>query len=176
MKPEVLKQITEIDEERRKMNESHLQGQGGIIINEPGKPPRQLTAQETAVHMNNYINQINSLIEKNKSLEMMVSNLQKRIAQPEVSTIKEDDSNIENIPPSQEEKTFVYTLLNRITELENTNKSLKEQIEMIEKIQSVAEKPKETEPKKPKEPKEPKEEEVVFKMKSKTTPEVCIEI
>ena len=175
MKPEVLKQITEIDEERRKMNESHLQGQGGIIINEPGKPPRQLTAQETAVHMNNYINQINSLIEKNKSLEMMVSNLQKRIAQPEVSTIKEDDSNIENIPPSQEEKTFVYTLLNRITELENTNKSLKEQIEMIEKIQSVAEKPKETEPKESKEPKEPKEE-VVFKMKSKTTPEVCIEI
>lgn len=50
---------------------------------------------------------------------------------------------------------------------------MKEQIEMIEKIQSVAEKPKETE--RPKEPKEPKEE-VVFKLKSKTIPEVCIEI
>ena len=112
--------------------------------------------------------------EKNKSLEMMVSNLQKRIAQPELSTIKEDDSNIENRPPSQEENTFVCTLLTRITELENTNKSLKEEIEMIKKIQSVAEKPKE--PKEPKETKEPKEEEVVFTMKSKTTPEVFIEI
>lgn len=88
MKPEVLKQIKKIEEERRKINESHLQGQGVIIINEPGKPPIQLNAQETAVHINNYINQINSLIEKNKSLEMMVSNLQKRIAQQELSTIK----------------------------------------------------------------------------------------
>ena len=79
-KPDVLQQIKEIDEERRKMAESNG-GHAQFMINEPGKPPRALSNEEIAQIMNQQTEQIKVLTHKNESLENMVANLQKKIAQ-----------------------------------------------------------------------------------------------
>jgi glycosyltransferase involved in cell wall biosynthesis len=81
-KPDVLQQIKEIDEERRKMMETNNgQGQGQLMINEEGKPPRAITNEEISNIMNKQIEQIKTLTQKNEILEKMVANLQKKIAQ-----------------------------------------------------------------------------------------------
>lgn len=113
MKPDVLQQIKEIDEERRKMMETN-DGQGQFMINEPGKPPRSLSNEEIAQIMNQYVEQLKQLTQKNESLENMVANLQKKISQS-VPTVQEKPV---------ESDTFVNILLARIDELEKKVKSL----------------------------------------------------
>ena len=108
-KPDVLQQIKEIDEERRKMMEQGGGGGGGqFMINEPGKPPRSLSNEEIAQIMNKQLQQINTLTQKNESLETMVGNLQKKIAQSTMPITK----------PKEESESFVNILLARIDELE----------------------------------------------------------
>jgi hypothetical protein len=77
MKPDVLKQIQEIDEERRLAQEQQPSGQ--IMINEPGKEPRPMSPQEILHAINTQMAEIKSLREKNETLETMVANLQKTI-------------------------------------------------------------------------------------------------
>ena len=81
MKPDVLKQIKEIDEQRKQMIKEQSAAATQFMINEPGKPPRALTQEEVANIMNQQIEQIKTLTQKNESLEMMVTNLQKKISQ-----------------------------------------------------------------------------------------------
>ena len=182
MKPDVLKQIKEIEEERRKMIIQHQHQQqnkqqqeeqvGSFMLNEPGKPPRPMSQQEIAEHMNNSIQEINGLRQKNESLEVMVANLQKRIAQsndtaPQVTTPTPTPTTIN---PSNQ-TTFMTTLLTRITELEKKNKSLEQQLQDVNKIKAVesikvVEIPKVFESSIPKE----------IIMKSKSMPEVIVEL
>ena len=121
MKPDVLQQIKEIDEERRKMLEQQNATGPQFMINEPGKPPRSLSNEEIAQIMNRQTEEINTLTKKNESLETMVANLQKKIAQG-VPTVKPVEST--------ESDSFVNILLSRINELEAKLKS-------VESIQQV---------------------------------------
>ena len=111
-KPDVLQQIKEIDEERRQMAQDN---QPGFMINEPGKPPRSISHEEIAKLMNNQIEQIKTLSQKNESLENMVANLQKKIAQ------QSQQPQQPSIPPSND--SFINVLLARIDELEKLLKN-----------------------------------------------------
>jgi len=166
MKPEVLKQIKEIEEERRKMmaqqQQQQQQQQPGFMINEPGKPPRPISQQELVTHMNQSIEEMNMLRQKNESLETMVANLQQRIAQIGPSVLPPSV-----LPPSVPiQNSFTSTLLNRITELENKNKILEKQLIDI----CLLENPKDENPK----DENPKDE--IFIQKSKSIPEITIQI
>ena len=140
MIPDVLKQIKEIDEERKKMMASNQT----LMVNEPGKEPRQITPDEIIGIVNRQTEHIKMLTDKNQELETMVANLQKKIA----------DLNSPNpyrsVPPTSSEPvpttssttssgSFVDTLLTRIKDLEtqlssNTNTKRIEELELINKM------------------------------------------
>jgi glycosyltransferase involved in cell wall biosynthesis len=69
MKPDVLKQIKEIDEERSKMMEQHNTN-GPIMLQQPGKEPVALSSQEVVNMIQQQQQQINSMGEYIKQLEM----------------------------------------------------------------------------------------------------------
>jgi glycosyltransferase involved in cell wall biosynthesis len=130
MKPDVLQQIKEIDEERQKMMAE--QGGGQFMINEPGKPPRPLSHEELAKIMNQQVEQINSLTQKNEQLEKMVANLQKQMAQniKTPATISQTQTQPQILPRSDSSlsqnsnDSFISSLLIRINELEEKLKSV----------------------------------------------------
>jgi len=115
MKPDVLKQIKEIEEERAKMT------QQTIMINEPGKPPRPMTNNEVVMIVNQQNEQLRTLTEKNQELETMVANLQKKIASMnQISPIEPSlESLSPTITPTTPTPSFVDTLLSKIKDLEN---------------------------------------------------------
>jgi glycosyltransferase involved in cell wall biosynthesis len=114
MKPDVLQQIKEIEIERANMMQSTNANQGSFMINEPGKEPRPITQQEIVHLMNQQIEEIKSLREKNESLEVMVGNLQKRIAQMNTSP----QPPTPHLSQSPYQESFTDILLERIDELE----------------------------------------------------------
>jgi len=122
MKPDVLKQIREIDEERKKITGNNQT----LMVNEPGKAPRPITNDEIVSIMNNQNQQLKDLSEKNKDLENMVVNLQKKIAQDNKPNIASDLS-----------ESFVNTLLERIRFLESQLESKKDIIHSVEKKNPV---------------------------------------
>jgi len=69
MKPDVLKQIKEIDEERAKMMEQQ-NAYGPIMLQQPGKEPVALSSQEVINMIQQQQQQINSMNEYIKKLEM----------------------------------------------------------------------------------------------------------
>lgn len=170
MKPDVLKQIKEIDEERKKMMASNQT----LMVNEPGKEPRQITPDEIIGIVNRQTEHIKTLTDKNQELETMVANLQKKIA----------DLNSPNpyrsVPPPSPEPvpplptlsgSFVDTLLTRIKDLEtqlssNTNTKRIEELELINKMlqQQLQSKPTVA----------PTGPSTIIKPKSKSTPEVKV--
>jgi glycosyltransferase involved in cell wall biosynthesis len=136
MKPDVLKQIKEIEEDRKKM----MAEQGCIgqfMINEPGKPPRALSQEEVASIMNGQTEQIKTLTQKNEALEKMVANLQKKIAQNSVPqtndlgispTVECGTANVPSVPihTGMQSGSFTDMLLARISELESQLKEFKQ--------------------------------------------------
>jgi|LauGreDrversion4_2_1035121.scaffolds.fasta_scaffold19455_2 hypothetical protein len=130
MKPDVLKQIEEIEMERRLAQQ---QPGGQIMVNEPGKEPRPMTPQEIIHAMNMQLGEINMLRQKTADLETMVANLQKTISKmnQSPSPMKEpspmkDPPSISSLSPtiSKPQDTFVDTLLKKIEALEKRNKEL----------------------------------------------------
>ena len=69
MKPDVLKQIKEIDEERSKMMQEHNQF-GPIMLQQPGKEPVALSSQDVVNMIQQQQQQINSMSEYIKQLEL----------------------------------------------------------------------------------------------------------
>lgn len=130
MKPDVLQQIKEIDEERQKMMAEQGGGGGQFMINEPGKPPRPLSHEEIAKIMNQQVEQITSLSQKNEQLEKMVANLQKQIAQNTTTsstifqTQQQSIGTTESSLSNNSNDSFISSLLIRINELEERLKSI----------------------------------------------------
>jgi len=130
MKPDVLQQIKEIDEERQKMMAKQGGSGGQFMINEPGKPPRALSNEEIAIIMNKQVEQITSLTQKNEYLEKMVANLQKQMAQnlTKPSTISQTQQQTitppENSLSQNSNDSFISSLLIRINELEEKLNSI----------------------------------------------------
>ena len=142
MKPDVLKQIEEINEERRLANEQGGQQSGQIMINEPGKEPRPMSPQEILHAINTQVAEIKSLREKNGALETMVANLQKTISKlnhgqdpPLLPSPSLAPPSITSLSPTistpLHENTFVDTLLKKIDALEKRNKELERGIPQV---------------------------------------------
>jgi hypothetical protein len=83
MKPDVLKQTLEIEEKRKKLmmeqQQQHQQQMPGIMVQEPGKPPRMMSPDETVKLIQNQQQDIQLLMTRNKELEDMVVELQQNI-------------------------------------------------------------------------------------------------
>lgn len=126
MKPDVLKQMKEIDEQRKKMTENQP-----IMINEPGKPPRPIMGNEIVAMVNQQNEQLRLFAEKNQELEAMVANLQKQIAMKNTSISTTIPAAFE--PPSYSSSSFVDTLLTRIKELEEQLAKNKNKDEIVNK-------------------------------------------
>jgi glycosyltransferase involved in cell wall biosynthesis len=87
MKPDVLVQIKQIEQERQQMQIQHQQqmqqqqsgSMPGIMVEEPGKPPRMLAPEEIMNLLNGQMQEIQQLNARNKELQDMVINLQNQI-------------------------------------------------------------------------------------------------
>jgi hypothetical protein len=85
MKPDVLEQTKKIEEERQRMireYQQHQQQQQNapcIVMQEPGKPPRSLTMEETLQHVTAQQRDIERLHGRIQELEEMVVELQNQI-------------------------------------------------------------------------------------------------
>jgi glycosyltransferase involved in cell wall biosynthesis len=81
MKPDVLEQTKIIEENRKKMMQqmSPPQQVPGIVVQEPGKPPRVLTTEETLKIFQSNQQEIETLTARNRELEDMVVVLQNQI-------------------------------------------------------------------------------------------------
>ena len=155
MKPDVLEQMKKIEAERNEMMKEQQQGQQGggpqIMINQPGQPARPLTTEEIMQLLNQQTEQIKSLGQKKEDLEKMVGNLQKQLAE---SYRGKESNNVPLVPPVIEEKKspeFESFLLEKIESLEKENNELKKMVGERSK-------------------------EVPMKIKSKTEPEIQIDL
>lgn len=135
MKPDVLLQIKQIEEERKKMMEQQNSGMPQMMINEEGKPPRPITPNEIVQLMNQQVEQIKQLTQKNQSLETMVANLQKKISQ----NVKNEDVIQKSEQLSTEKKSeFTDILLARINQLEKLVTSLKDGLDNKTNITDIS--------------------------------------
>jgi glycosyltransferase involved in cell wall biosynthesis len=169
MKPDVLLQIKQIEQERAKMIEE--QGGPQMMINEEGKPPRPISPNEIVQLMNQQMEQIKHLTQKNQSLEAMVVNLQKTISKGvKNDSLKKKEEPQEKKEEQQEKKApnnaFTDILLARINELEKIVNNLKTGLDSNEKISDKQQAP----------VMNSHNQNVTTSIKSKTIPEVRVNI
>ena len=82
MKPDVLKQIKEIEERRDQMIKDEMakqQANGPIILQRPGEAPIQLTQNQVVELMQQQMRQLEEFAKRSGDLETMVTNLQKQL-------------------------------------------------------------------------------------------------
>jgi len=115
MKPDVLKQIKEIDAERAKMMQEQ-NANGPIMLQQPGKEPVALSSQDVVNMIQQQQQQINSMSEYIKQLEMS-KNINSSPFMPTQSPF---------VPPSPFVQPFSNT-----SELEKENNELKEKYNSI---------------------------------------------
>ena len=109
MKPDVLKQIKQIEADRQKQMQQGAPMGGQLMINEEGKQPRLITNDQIVVLMNQQIQQIKFLTERNQFLETLVQGMQQTGDVPIASVGPSID------PPNN---LLVETLMKRIGDLE----------------------------------------------------------
>jgi hypothetical protein len=125
MKPDVLKQIKQIDEERKKMMEEQ-QAAGGaqqLMINEPGKPPRPVQQNEIVGILNQHLEEIKRLSYENEMLKNMLNQMQQNLQNNgQTESIFEKPMPETNVSQNSQ---FTDSLLDRIRELEKELKTIK---------------------------------------------------
>jgi hypothetical protein len=152
MKPDVLLQIKQIEEKRQKMMEEQGNNTPQMMINEEGKPPRPISPNEIVLIMNQQMEKIKELTQKNQSLEEMVTNLQKKISQNVKKEIIQTSDKV--LPETKSD--FTDILLARINQLEKIVTSLKEGVNDSMDTKNIGK--------------------TIPKIKSKTTPEITVNI
>jgi glycosyltransferase involved in cell wall biosynthesis len=80
MKPDVLKQIAQIEKDREKMIEEETAKSGQIMLNQPGKPPVPLTINQVAEMLSKQSEQIQIYERRIAELEAMNRELQKLLS------------------------------------------------------------------------------------------------
>jgi len=111
MKPDVLEQTKKIEETRKKMMAQQQQQQmqqnspnmPGIMVQEPGKPPRMLSPEEIIKLLHSNQQEVESLNARNKELEEMVVLLQHQImklsgSSSQEPTPKQSQDHVKSIP------------------------------------------------------------------------------
>lgn len=80
MKPDVLKQIAQIEKDREKMIQDEMAKNGQIMLNQPGKPPVALTAPQVVEMLTKQNEQIHVYEKRIQELESINMQLQKMLA------------------------------------------------------------------------------------------------
>jgi glycosyltransferase involved in cell wall biosynthesis len=161
MKPDVLKQMKEIEAERKKMMEQHQQqqGNGRIFVQQPnGQQPIELSIQDTVNIINQQQQQIQALTERNSQLETIVVQLQSQIYN------KSQTSETTTIPDSGQLKQIKELIARNI----ETEKKLKTQYDIEKTLRSEIENLKNTQSTGDNKP--------IVIIKSKSEPEVHIDM
>ena len=84
MKPDVLKQIAEIEKDRDKMMQEEMAKSGQIMLNQPGKAPVPMTMQQIADLLSKQGEQLNVYERRIAELESINTNLQKLILEKSI--------------------------------------------------------------------------------------------
>ena len=137
MKPDVLKQIKEIEEKRAvmiKQQEELLKQNGPIMLNRPGQPPIQLTSQQVVQIIQQNQQQINDINKKNEEQSQYIQLLQNKLTELKnkngESIIPNNISNVEQyIQKNEELQRFTQILQNKIIELNKNDVSIKKEME-----------------------------------------------
>lgn len=82
MKPDVLKQIKEIEKEHKKIMEAQMkaqQTQGQILLERPGEPPITLSTQDVVNIMKQQQQQIEQLTKRNEDINIIIQKMQEKI-------------------------------------------------------------------------------------------------
>jgi glycosyltransferase involved in cell wall biosynthesis len=125
MKPDVLKQTKEIEEERAKMMQQQ-QSNSPIMMSKDGQEPKALSSQEIITIINSQKTDIQNLLQQNKELQNIVVQLQQQLLQ------------VSNQPRDQVDSNNVDTekLILRIKELEDINSGLEKKLSSKVKVKS----------------------------------------
>jgi len=112
MKPDVLEQIKQIEADRQKQMQQGPNG-GQLMINEEGKPPRPISNDQIITIVNQQLQQIKFLTERNQFLESVVQGMQAQSGPigPSLPPLSDTTTPTQN-------PLFVETLLKRIEDLE----------------------------------------------------------
>ena len=118
MKPDVLKQISEIEEKRRQMS-SNNNNNGLIVLQQDGKEPIQLTQEQVLQHLNEQNKKMQELVEILKQRDKTISILQEQFKCNETSqpspTFVNDESKLDQI----------------ITMINNNHKEMKQRLKTV---------------------------------------------
>jgi len=137
MKPDVLKQIKEIEAEREKMVKEEMekiQQNAPIVLQQPGQEPKQLTNSEVVNLIQEQQKQLATLVQKCGEYESMIVVLQKQLV--------EKTKTISELSKSSKDNTSTITVngpsnIEKLSELENMVAMLQRQL--IEKTKSIRE-------------------------------------
>jgi glycosyltransferase involved in cell wall biosynthesis len=120
MKPDVLKQISEIEEKRRQMSSNN--NNGSIVLQQDGKEPIQLTQEQVLQHLNEQNKKMQELVEILKQRDKTISILQEQLKCNETSqphdttpTVVNDESKLDQI----------------ITMINNNHKEIKQHLKTV---------------------------------------------
>ena len=160
MKPDVLKQIKEIEKEHKKMVDAQMksqQSQGQILLERPGESPIALTTQEVVTIMKQQQQQIEQLTKRSEDMNIIIQKMQEKIV-----VLRNENS---------EKNKLIEVLKQKATESSNSTKKNEEEFIRIEikddsddEMDEIPESKPEPEPEKPKTKSDP---EVKIKIKKK---------
>jgi len=133
MKPDVLKQIKEIEEKREQMMKEEMEkkNNGPIMLQQPGKPPLALSSQDVVNIIHQQQQQIEELQKKTEENNKIISSLQKQLVD-KTKTIREFSEN-GTITITESDNENVSKLENMIIVLQ---KQLIEKTKTIRELQS----------------------------------------
>lgn len=144
MKPDVLKQIKEIEAKRAQMIKEHEEAQkqnGPIMLTREGQPPIQLTNMQVVQIIDQHKKQIIELTKKdeqstrfNKLLQQRIAELTKNKNDSVIQDTNNDLTQINELTKRNEElQRFVQTLQQKIIELTKKNSNTSNNNETAEK-------------------------------------------
>jgi glycosyltransferase involved in cell wall biosynthesis len=141
MKPDVIKQTKEIEEEREREKQQMMQSQmqsamTTIVMSKNGEPPKQLSQGEVLEVINEQKNAIDTLMKQNEELHKAAMHLQQQLIQIQGAM------NQPPPPPSMNNDEEMKTLKNKIEELEKQLNEEKQKNHPKEVIEIDISKPK----------------------------------
>jgi Glycosyl transferase family 2 len=140
MKPDVLQQIKEIDEQRKKDQQQHQQQPQTIMLQEPGKEPVAIGVAEAVNIVNQQNEQIRQLVAHSQELERMNQQLQNKIVSLEKIKMHETPSKTVSFSdPLEKPSATVQELLKqkdqKIAELETELQTIKNSYKESESVE-----------------------------------------
>tara|TARA_B000000475_G_C15970227_1_gene436750 strand:- start:574 stop:1359 length:786 start_codon:yes stop_codon:yes gene_type:complete len=123
MKPDVLKQISEIEEHRAKMQKQSQQG--NIMVQTPGKEPVSLTQEQVLQHLNEQNKKMNELVSILQERDKTIQELQQQnMGKPSYQNISVEDKLTQLIKELQNRDSIIKDLkseINNLKQLSNTS-------------------------------------------------------